>query len=64
MTAEFEIAITAQHWQGPADGCSHGGIRAVIAGTVVTSEEHEYGVSQSALARCERSNGTTRLPNR
>ena len=55
MTASFELQITRQHWLGEPDdqshdACSHGGIRAVISGTVVTSDETEYGVSQSALA--------------
>ncbi len=55
VTATFELEITDQHWLGEPheqshDGCSHGGIRAVIAGTVVTSEDTEYGISQSALS--------------
>lgn len=55
VTSEFELAITDQHWLGEEheqshDGCTHGGIRAAIAGTVVSSEEREYGISQSALS--------------
>ena len=51
MVANFELKITEQHWLGEPgeqsqDACSHGGIRAAIGGTVVTSEETEYGVSQ------------------
>lgn len=55
MTAIFDLEITDQHWLGEPheeshDGCSHGGIRASIAGTVVTSEDTEYGINQSALS--------------
>ena len=51
----FELSIRNQHWLGEPseqahDGCSHGGIRAVIAGTVVTSDDDDYGISQSALS--------------
>jgi hypothetical protein len=51
----FELRIRNQRWLGEPneqshDGCSHGGIHAVIAGTVVTSEDDEYGISQSALS--------------
>ena len=51
----FQLEITDQHWPGETheqshDGCSHGGIRATIAGTVVTSDDTEYGISQSALS--------------
>lgn len=46
---------TNHHWLGEPheqahDGCSHGGIRAVIGGTVVSSDDTEYGISQSALS--------------
>jgi hypothetical protein len=55
VTATFQLEITDQHWLGEPreqshDGCSHGGIRAVIDGTVVTSEDAEYGITQSALS--------------
>ncbi len=55
MTATIELQITSQHWLGEPheqshDGCSHGGIRAVIGETVVTSDDAEYGMSQSALS--------------
>lgn len=55
MTTTFELQIRNQHRLGEPheqfhDGCSHGGIRAVIAGTVVTSNESDYGISQSALS--------------
>lgn len=55
MAAMFEIEITDQHWLGEPheqshDGCSHGGIRAAIAGSVVTSDDTDYGISQSALS--------------
>lgn len=55
MGAAFSLEITSQYWLGPfedpqADACSHGGIRAPIAGTVVTSDRAGYGISQSALA--------------
>lgn len=55
MTTTFELQIRNQHWLGEPheqshEGCSLGGIRAVIAGTVVTSDEDEYGISQSALS--------------
>ncbi len=55
MTTTFELQMRRQHWLGEPheqfhDGCSHGGIRAGIAGTEVTSESDEYGISQSALS--------------
>lgn len=55
MTTIFELAVEDQHWLGEPseqshDGCSHGGIRAVIGGVVVSSADREYGVSQSALS--------------
>jgi hypothetical protein len=55
VMASFEIEITEQHWLGEPheqshDGCSHGGVRASIAGTVVTSDDLDYGISQSALS--------------
>lgn len=51
----FELQVRNQHWLGDPheqvhDGCSHGTIRAVIAGTVVTANDDEYGVNQSALS--------------
>jgi hypothetical protein len=50
MTRPFELTISAQHWLGPGDPCSHGRIRAVIAGTVVTDMDNDdYGINQSAL---------------
>lgn len=54
-STSFELEITDQHWfaepdQQVRDGCSHGRIRAVIGGVRVTSDEAEYGISQSALA--------------
>lgn len=53
--AEFKLEISNQHWLGPiedpqADACSHGSVRAEIGAVVVTSDEAEYGISQSALA--------------
>ena len=55
MTTSFALHITNQHWLGEReeqarDGCSHGGISAVIAGTHVTSDSTDYGISQSALS--------------
>jgi len=55
MSSTFELQIRNQHWLGGPhdqshDGCSHGGIRAVIGGTLVTSADDEYGISQSALS--------------
>ena len=55
MTTSFALHITNQHWLGEReeqarDGCSHGGISAVIGGTRVTSDKLEYGISQSALS--------------
>lgn len=55
MTTLFDLQIRNQHWLGEPheqshDGCSHGGIRAVIGGTLVTSEEEDYGISTSALS--------------
>lgn len=54
-STSFELEITDQHWLGEPreqvrDGCSHGRIRAVIGGVRVTSDEAEYGISQSALS--------------
>lgn len=45
----FELFITEQHWIGEADPCSHGGIRAVIGGLLVTHADDDYGIAQSAL---------------
>ena len=55
VTASFQLAITNQHWLGERheqahDGCSHGQVRAVIGGTVVSGDDAEYGIAQSALA--------------
>lgn len=55
MTTSFALHITDQHFLGEGeeqarDGCSHGGISAVIAGTHVTSDSVDYGISQSALS--------------
>jgi len=52
---QFKLEITSQYWLGPfedgsVDTCSHGSIRAVIGGVVVTADEPEYGIIQSALA--------------
>ena len=50
MSKPLEISVTAQHWLGSDDACSHGSIRAVIDGTVVSdADSDEYGVVQSAL---------------
>ena len=50
----FQLDIVSQGWimegeDQALDMCSHGSIRAVIDGTVVSSTEAEYGISQSAL---------------
>lgn len=55
MNWTFELDVTNQHWLGEPDeqshdGCSHGGVRAVIGGTRVTSDSTDYGISQSALS--------------
>ena len=51
MTRPFEISIFAQHWLGPGDACSHGSVRAVIAGTVVSDTDgDDYEMVQSALS--------------
>ena len=55
MASSFEIEIENQHWLGEPreqshDGCSHGGIRALIGGRTVTADDPEYGISQSALS--------------
>lgn len=54
-STSFDLEITDQHWLGEPheqvrDGCSHGRIRAIIGGVRITSDEAEYGISQSALA--------------
>lgn len=50
MSELFEITLTAQHWLGPDDACSHGAVRAVIGGRVVSDAgSNEYGIAQSAL---------------
>ncbi len=45
----FELVITEQHWIGEADLSSHGGVRAVIGGLLVTDADDDYGIAQSAL---------------
>ncbi len=53
-TSQFEIEILKQGWLGSTqteyDLCSHGRIRLVIGGQVISSGEEEYGISESALA--------------
>jgi hypothetical protein len=53
-TSLFEIEILEQGWLGSEqteyDLCSHGKIRLVIGGYVISSGEEEYGISESALA--------------
>jgi hypothetical protein len=48
----FRLEVVSQGWlaTGEYDTCSHGSIRAVIDGTVVTTTAADYGISQSALA--------------
>jgi hypothetical protein len=52
--SQFEIEILEQGWLGSTqteyDLCSHGRIRLVIGGQVISSGEEEYGISESALA--------------
>jgi len=64
VASSFEIEIENQHWLGEPgershDGCSHGGIRALIGGTTVTADDPEYGISQSALSLLRTSSRTT-----
>ena len=59
----FRLEILSQGWitDGDYDTCSHGGIRAVIGGAIVTDVDGEYGISQSALSllrTIERDHGT------
>ncbi len=53
-TSKFEIEILEQGWLGSEeieyDLCSHGKIRLVIGGQVISSGEVDYGISESALA--------------
>ena len=53
-TSQFEIEILEQGWLGSEqteyDLCSHGKIRLVIDGQVISSVEENYGISESALA--------------
>jgi hypothetical protein len=53
-TSQFEIEILEQGWLGSKqteyDLCSHGKIRLVIGGQVISSGEENYGISESALA--------------
>src|SRR5262249_54458019 len=50
----FSIAIVSQGWLAGCspeeDLCSHGRIRLVIGGVVVSPGDEEYGISESALA--------------
>jgi len=54
VTSQFEIEILEQGWLGSKqteyDLCSHGKIRLVIGGQVISSGEEDYGISESALA--------------
>ena len=54
MYQDFRIEIVKQHWLGEKESeydlCSHGSIRLVIGGQLITSDEIEYGISESALA--------------
>ena len=52
---DFRLEILSQRWlsegeQADYDTCSHGTIRAVIGGAIVTAANGEYGISQSALS--------------
>jgi hypothetical protein len=53
-TSQFEIEILEQGWLGSEDTeydlCSHGKLRLVIGGQVISSGEERYGISESALA--------------
>jgi hypothetical protein len=59
MAADFKLEIVSQGWlngdqtgryeDGSTDGCSHGSIYCEIGGVKITSDEPEYGTSQSAL---------------
>ena len=54
LNSQFKIEILEQGWLGSEqtdyDLCSHGRIRLVIGGQVITSGEENYGISESALA--------------
>ena len=59
MAADFKIEIRSQRWlnddpagryeDGSMDACSHGSINCEIGGVQVTSDDDDYGISQSAL---------------
>ena len=53
-TSQFEIEILEQGWLGSEDTeydlCSHGKLRLVIGGQVISSGDKRYGISESALA--------------
>lgn len=59
MRSEFKLEIREQHWMGPlpnghyetgpSDSCSHGSIFCEIGGVIVTADEPDYGITQSAL---------------
>ena len=46
----FKLEILSQDWMSPGDFSSHGRINAVIGGTVVSTTEPVYGITQSALS--------------
>lgn len=54
MSTPFEIEILEQGWlvssQSEYDLCSHGRLRLIIGGQVISAGEEEYGISESALA--------------
>ena len=49
MPEDFVLEITSQAFMGPNDFSAHGGIRAVIDGVLITSDDTSYGITQSAL---------------
>ena len=60
MSSDFKLEILEQHWIGPLpdgryengsqDRCSHGSILCEIGGVVVTTDDPDYGIIQSALS--------------
>jgi hypothetical protein len=46
----FRLEILEQRWGSAHDYSAHGRVRATIGGVVVTSDDPNYGITQSALA--------------
>ncbi|MEP7159016.1 MAG: hypothetical protein ABI797_06280 [Chloroflexota bacterium] len=50
MTSDFALELISQKYMSAQDFSAHGSIQVVIGDVVVTSDEPEYGITQSALS--------------